>query len=76
MSEITKVRAMFTCEEKIQTRDGYRVKFTAVTGDSELAEQFFRWTPWGTLEMGTINDAAAAAFVPGKSYFLDITPAE
>lgn len=70
------VRAMFTCDEKIQTRDGYKVKFTAVTGNSELAERFFKYTQWGNIEMGTINDKAAEQFVPGKSYYLDFTPVE
>lgn len=70
------VRAMFTLDEKIQTRDGFRLKFTAVTGDSELAERYFKWTPWGSLEMGTINADAATQFEPGKSYYLDFSPVE
>ena len=70
------VRAMFVCDEKIQTRDGYKVKLTAVTGDSELAEKFFKWTPWGQIEMGIINDNAAEQFVPGCSYYLDFTAVE
>lgn len=70
------VRAMFNCEEKVETRDGYRLKFRAVTGDSALAEKFFKYTPYGEIVMGTVNEAAAAAFKPGKSYFVDFTPVE
>lgn len=70
------VRAMFTCDEKIETRDGYRLKFSAVVGDSELAARFFKYTPYGRIEMGTVNETAAALFKPGKAYYLDFTPAE
>lgn len=70
------VRAMFTLDEKIQTRDGFRLKFSAVVGDSELAERYFKWTPYGTLEMGTVNADAAAQFEPGKSYYLDFSAVE
>lgn len=68
------VRAMFTCDEKIETRDGFRLTFSAVCGDSELAKQFFKYTPYGKIEMGTVNEAAAAAFKPGSAYYLDFTP--
>lgn len=71
------VRARFVCDEKIQTRDGYRVKFSACVGQGdEDTEKYFKWTPYGALEMGTINDAAAAKFVPGQHYYLDFTPIE
>ena len=66
------VRARFTCEEKTQTPDGYRVKMRASSKDSE----FFKWTPYGELTMGTINGQAAEQFIPGKDYFLDFTPVE
>lgn len=70
------VRAMFTCDEKIETRDGHRLKFSAVVGDSALAEKFFKYTPYGQIEMGTVNEAAASQFKPGKSYYLDFTPVD
>lgn len=70
------VRAMFHCDEKIETRDGYRLKFSAVVGDSALAEQFFKYTPYGQIEMGTVNDAAAAQFKPGRAYFIDFIPVD
>lgn len=73
---VDKVRAMFNLDEKIQTRDGFRLKFSAVCGDSALAEEYFKWTPYGQIEMGTINAAAASMFHPGKSYYLDFTAAE
>lgn len=71
-----KVRACFTLDEKTQTRDGHRLKFNAVTSGNSEAEKFFKYTPYGSLEMGTINDDAAAMFVPGKQYYLDFTPVE
>lgn len=70
------VRAMFTCDEKVETRDGYTLRFSAVVGSSELAEKYFKYTPFGSIEMGTVNEAAAAQFKPGASYFVDFTPTE
>jgi hypothetical protein len=67
---------MFTCDEKIETRDGHRLKFSAVVGNTELAEKFFKYTPYGQLEMGTVNAEAASQFKPGKAYYLDFTPAD
>lgn len=70
-----KVRACFTLNEKIQTRDGYRLTFAAVHGGNKETEQFFKYTPYGSLEMGTINDDAAASFDVGEDYYLDFTVA-
>jgi hypothetical protein len=38
--------------------------------------KFWAATPSGRLELGVINLAAAAIFVPGKEYYVDITPSE
>lgn len=70
------VRAMFTCEQKVKDDVGYNLIFSAVTGDTELAEKFFKYTPYGTIMMGTINEHAAEQFEVGRSYFVDFTPAE
>ncbi|HRD85799.1 MAG TPA: hypothetical protein PLF63_11570, partial [Rubrivivax sp.] len=37
--------------------------------------QFFRWTPWGRIELGTVNPAAAAHFSQGAEVYVDFTPA-
>ncbi|MEY9466268.1 hypothetical protein ABH973_006681 [Bradyrhizobium ottawaense] len=38
--------------------------------------KFWQATPSGRLELGVINLEAAAMFVPGKEYYLDISEAE
>jgi hypothetical protein len=34
--------------------------------------QFFRWTPWGRIELGTVNPAAAAHFSQGAEVYVDL----
>ena len=70
------VRAKFVCNEVTQTVDGGKVKLIPVTGTSEENKTFFKYTPFGHLEMGTINPEVMAQFVPGKQYYIDFTEAE
>lgn len=70
------VRAKFRCSQKNQTENGYTLVFEPVTTGSAENETFYKYTPWGKLEMGTVNAEAAKAFEPGKSYYLDFTPAD
>jgi hypothetical protein len=42
--------------------------------DSENG-RFFRYTPCGRLSLSTVNPSAAEAFVVGRDYYLDFTPA-
>lgn len=69
-------RCKFKCDSKTQYANGASVKLSPVTSGSPENEQFYKWTPSGTFEIGTINDDAAAQFIPGKSYFIDISIAE
>lgn len=71
------VRAKFVCESVAKTRYGHHtVRLTPVTGDSEENKKFWKWTPTGSIEFGTINDEAVKQFEPGKEYYVDFTPAE
>ena len=70
------IRAKFRCESKTQYANGVQVNLRAVTSGSKEYEEFFKWTPSGNFEMGTLNAAAAAQFEPGKSYHLDFTTAD
>lgn len=69
------VRMKFLCEEKVQTVGGYRIKLQAAYGGSDENDKFFNATPWGQMEVSTLNERAAAMFVPGKYYYADFTPA-
>lgn len=37
---------------------------------------FYAATPTGQIELTTISESAAAAFVPGQAYYIDFTPAD
>jgi len=69
------VRAKFKVTEKVLTESGQRIKLNVVTSGSEENKEFFKWTPYGQLEMGTVNDEAANKFEVGKEYFIDFSPA-
>jgi hypothetical protein len=69
------VRAKFKCTEKKQTTDGFVVSFQPVTHGSQENDEFFKWTPFGKLEMGILNVQAVEQFEVGKEYYLDFAPA-
>ncbi len=67
------VRAKFMCISKKQDINGFEIIFSPVVSGSPENAEFFKWTPYGELKMGTVNPSAAAEFEPGKEYFLDFT---
>jgi hypothetical protein len=70
------VRAKFTVVSKTENADGgFYVKLQPVVSGSDENKEFYKWTPGGELNLSTINKAAADAFKPGKSYYLDFTEA-
>jgi hypothetical protein len=69
------VRAKFKVEEVTHSTNGHAVKLSPVSSGSTENEQFFKWTPWGEIKIGTINADAAAEFTPGKQFYVDFTPA-
>jgi hypothetical protein len=70
------VRAKFIVQEVAQTVQGGKLKLMPVTGGSPENEQFFKWTPYGQIEIGTINPEAIKQFEPGKEFYVDFTPVE
>lgn len=74
------VRAKFACDS-ITARtsgdmlDGYDIKMSPVVGGSDENERFFRYTPWGALEIGIVSAETAKRFEEGKEYYLDISAA-
>jgi hypothetical protein len=69
------VRAKFKVESITTDTNGASVKLVPVTSGSKENEQFFKWTPWGEMKIGTINSAAAEQFKPGAEFYVDFTPA-
>lgn len=71
------VRAKFTCTSKKEVQDsGFVIELLPVTCGSVENESFYKYTPYGKLELGTINKQAADQFTVGASYYIDITKAE
>ncbi|AOY88635.1 hypothetical protein BKP64_10895 [Marinobacter salinus] len=69
------VRAKFKVESVTKFDNGNSVKLSPVTSGSEENESFFHYTPFGTIEIGTINENAAADFTPGAEFYVDFTKA-
>ena len=69
------VRAKFTVVGKKETPTGYVIEMQPVTGGGPENESFFKWTPFGKLEMGLVEQATADNFLVGKDYYLDFNPA-
>jgi hypothetical protein len=55
--------------------NGYRVKYTAVSSGSPENEQFFKWTPSATIDLGVLNEKAVEGLVVGGEYYIDFTKA-
>lgn len=72
------VRAKFKCETKGSEEEGNEGNLTlhAVVGGSEENEEFFRYTPFGMIQMGVLNPSAFAQFELGKEYYVDFIPVE
>lgn len=70
------VRAKFLCAWIEKKEDGaVRVNLQAVTSGSKENEQFWKYTPSGSMEMYITNPSAAGFFEKGKEYFLDFSRA-
>ena len=70
------VRAKFKVISVTEHEAGLKfVKLAPVTGGSPENEKFFKYTPSGTIEMGTINPSVAEQFKPGTTFYVDFTPA-
>ena len=73
------VRAKFFCASNTPNGggdEGSIIKLAAVTSGGPENERFFHYTPFGELNMGTVNPAAAKEFVVGAEYYIDFTRAD
>lgn len=52
------------------------VELFPVTGGSEENKEFWKWSPSGKIELGTINPGASSQFEIGKEYYVDFTKAD
>lgn len=69
------MRCKVFCCHKADSGDGVNVTFAPVCNGSEENKQFFEATPGGTIQLFTVNKAAADRFINGKEYYLDFSEA-
>ncbi len=70
------VRCKFNCVSKKEVETGFIIEMQPVTCGSKENEEFFKYTPYGRMEFGTVNHEAAKQIEVGKEYFIDITAAQ
>jgi hypothetical protein len=70
------VRAKFAVNTRSESAYGFKVDMTPVYSGSDENKAFFKATPNGNINLGTIVPEAVAQFVPGKEFYVDFTPAE
>lgn len=69
------VRAKMKCDGVEKNEDGSgSVSLSPVTSGSDENDQFYKYTPGGSLKLSTINAAVIEQFVAGNEYYIDITP--
>lgn len=69
------VRAKFKVDSVTTNEHGGSIKLLPVTHGSEENEKFFKWTPYGQIEIGTVNEDALKQFKPGTEFYVDFSPA-
>lgn len=71
-------RCKFTCVSKTIRGSGdgqtTEYEFSPVTNGTDEDKSFWKWTPSGSLKFSCLNPAVN--FETGKTYYLDLTPAE
>lgn len=65
------LKAKFKCDEVCSRGEGMTVELSPVTGGSEENEKFFKYTPFGILKMGLLNNSFR--FDPDAEYYVEIT---
>jgi len=73
-----RTRAKFICSGKQDNVGGGATIFLNTVYSEEIQSEdgrFTKATPWGELRMNVDNPDAAVQFEPGKSYYVDFTPA-
>lgn len=70
------VRAKFTCTTIDPAEGGVTITLIPVVDGSKENLDFFYYTPWGEIRIGTINGRAAQQFQVGHAYYVDFIPAK
>lgn len=70
------VRAKFKVTVITPYADSTNIYLEPVISGSKENEEFFKWTPSGTICLGCANPEATKQFEVGKEFFVDFSPAE
>jgi hypothetical protein len=66
-------RAKFQVVKKSEIADGFTIELYPVVNGSDENKKFYKYTPWGKIEIGTISKEASDGFIVGKQYYVDFT---
>jgi len=66
------VTCKLKCVSKLEIPEGFKINWEPVTCGSEENKKFFKYTPYGKFELGTINVDAADQIKVGEEYYVDI----
>lgn len=69
-----KTRCKVVCTKETRTITGKEYTFMPVTATSPENQDFFKFTPYGEFNFGSVNENVN--FDVGKEYFVDFTEAE
>lgn len=70
------VRAKFRVNAITKSEGGSnKIVLFPVTSGSEENKTFYKYTPCGSIELSTVNEAAAEQFTVGSEYYVDFTAA-
>lgn len=72
---MSEVIAKFRCESVTNRMSGGEIHLNPVVSGSEENDKFFKYTPYGELRLGTINDSTLGLFSPGAEYTVTIRKA-
>lgn len=63
--------------KKTQFTDGIGsvIELSPVISGSDENKEFYKWTPSGKIELGTINESSAEQFEIGAEFYVDFSPA-
>jgi hypothetical protein len=58
-----------------RTASGYELTYLPVTSGSQENQTFFKYTPYGQIHLGTINENVVRDLERGKDYYVVFTEA-
>ena len=69
------MRCKVRLEAVTKTINGNEVVLRPVTSGSQENQSFFKYTPYGEIKLGTINNEVVEKMTVGKEYYVDFTEA-